>query len=63
MKKRSAKTYNPEVELVKGATLEVASYDKTQRIAVVADKVTVGGVAGVAGISGLATGRHDASIC
>lgn len=62
MKKRSAKTYNPEVELAKGATLEVASYDKTQKINVLAGKVTVGGAAGIAEISGVATGRHDASI-
>ena len=56
------KTYNPAVEMAKGARLEAASYDKTQKIAVIAGKVTVGGVAGVAEISGVATGRHDASI-
>ena len=54
--------YNPELELIKGAKLEAASYDKTQQIAVIAEKVTVGGVAGVAEISDIATGRHDASI-
>ena len=54
--------YDPEVEFAKGAKLEVASYDKTQKIRIVAGKVTVGGVAGVAEISGVATGRHDASI-
>lgn len=54
--------YNPEVELAKGAKLEAATYDKTQKIAVVAGKVTVGGIAGVAEISGVATGRDDASI-
>ena len=54
--------YNPEVELAKGAKLEVATYDKTQKIAVISSKVTVGGVAGVAEVSGVATGRHDASI-
>lgn len=54
--------YNPEVELAKGAKLEAASYDKTQRIKVVVNKVTVGGEAGIAEISGIATGRNDASI-
>lgn len=54
--------YNPEVELLKGAKLEAASYDKTQQIAVVAGKVTIGGIAGVVEISGVAAGRHDASI-
>lgn len=62
MKKRSNKDYNPEVELAKGATLEAASYDKTQTIKVLVHKVTVGGKAGVAEISGVATGRSDASI-
>ena len=61
MKKKKA-NYNPEVELVKGATLDVASYDKTQKIKVTADKVTVGGIAGRAEISGIATGRNDTSI-
>lgn len=56
------KTYNPEVEFSKGAKLEAASYDKTQKIAVIAGKVTVGGIAGVVAVSGVATGRHDASI-
>jgi hypothetical protein len=55
-------TYNPEVELAKGAKLEAASYDKTQTIKVLVDKVTVGGKAGVAEVSGIATGRNDASI-
>lgn len=54
--------YNPEVELAKGAKLEVATYDKTQTIKVVAAKVTVGGTPGIAEISGISTGRHDASI-
>jgi hypothetical protein len=54
--------YDPNVELSKGARLETASYDKTQKIAVLAGKVTVGGLAGVVDISGIATGRHDASI-
>lgn len=54
--------YNPEIELLKGATLEVASYDKTQKITVLVNKVTVGGKAGIAEISGIATGRSDASI-
>jgi len=54
--------YNPEIELAKGAKLEAASYDKTQTIKILADKVTVGGNAGTAQISGIATGRNDASI-
>lgn len=62
MKKKKAGGYNPEVELAKGAKLEAASYDKTQKIVVVAGKVTVGGIAGLLEISGTATGRHDASI-
>jgi len=62
MKKKSNDTYNPEVELAKGAKLEASSYDKTQRIIVTANKVTVGGKAGIADISGIATGRNDASI-
>lgn len=62
--KRNArkKNYNPEVELAKGATLDAASYDKTQKIKVSATKVTVGGKPGRAEITGIATGRHDASI-
>lgn len=62
--KRNArkKNYNPEVELAKGATLDAASYDKTQKIKVSATKVTVGGKPGRAEITGVATGRHDASI-
>lgn len=56
------KNYDPDVELAKGAKLETASYDKTQKITVVADKVTVGGKAGVVAVSGVSTGRHDASI-
>lgn len=55
-------SYNPEVELAKGAKLEAATYDKTQQIKVLIDKVTVGGKAGVLEISGIATGRNDASI-
>ena len=63
MKKRESEgNYNPEVELAKGARLEAASYDKTQKIMVIAGKVTVGGTPGCAEISGIATGRHDASI-
>lgn len=60
MSKRVA--YNPEVELKKGAQLQAASYDKTQTVKVLADKVTVGGQVGIADISGIATGRTDASI-
>lgn len=62
MKKRIKKEYNPEVELAKGATLEAASYDKTQTIKVLVNKVTIGGKAGIAEISGIATGRNDTSI-
>lgn len=61
-KKRRLSSYNPDVELAKGATLTVASYDTTQRIEAIADKVTVGGKSGIAKISGIATGQHDASI-
>lgn len=60
--KKKTRAYNPEVELAKGATLDVASYDKTQKIKVTAGKVTVGGIAGRAEISGIATGRNDGSI-
>lgn len=55
-------SYNPEIELAKGAKFEAATYDKTQTIKVSAAKVTVGGIPGVAEISGVATGRTDASI-
>jgi len=55
-------TYNPEIELQKGATLTAGSYDKTQSVAVAENKVTVGGKAGVAEISGLATGRPGSGI-
>lgn len=61
-KRRRSSSYNPDVELAKGATLTVASYDKTQRIEPVSDKVTVGGKPGIAKITGVATGQHDASI-
>jgi hypothetical protein len=56
------KTYNPETELAKGARLEAASYDKTQKVQIIANKVTVGGQAGVVEVSGIATGRSDTSI-
>lgn len=62
MKHKKSGTYNPDVELAKGAKLEAATYDKTQKISVLVGKATVGGIAGVAEISGVATGRHDASI-
>lgn len=55
-------TYNPEVELAKGAKLEAATYDKTQTIKVLIPKVTVGGKAGIIEITGIATGHTDASI-
>ena len=60
--KSKKNAYNPEVELAKGAKLEAASYDKTQKIVVIVNKVTVGGRPGEAVVSGLATGRTDASI-
>lgn len=62
MKRSRKQKYDPEIELAKGATLDVASYDKTQAIKVTANKVTVGGIAGIAEISGKATGRDDGSI-
>jgi len=62
MKKKRGHVYNPEIELAKGATLDAASYDKTQKIKVIVPKVTVGGIPGRAEISGIATGRNDASI-
>lgn len=55
-------TYNPEIELAKGAKFTASSYDKTQQVGILADKVTVGGVPGVAEFSGIATGPYDASI-
>ena len=54
--------YNPEVELAKGAKFEAATFDKTQKIKVLAAKVTVGRTPGIAEVSGIATGRNDASI-
>ncbi len=57
MEKKKRPIYNPELELAKGATLDAASYDKTQKIKVTADKVTVGGISGRVEISGTATGR------
>lgn len=62
MKKKQTTPYNPDLELSKGAKLQASSYDETQTIKVLMDKVTVGGQAGVAEISGIATGRDDASI-
>lgn len=56
------KVYNPEVELAKGATLDAASYDKTQKIKVTVAKVTVGGIPGRAEVSGVATGKLEAGI-
>ena len=62
MEKKKGHVYIPEVELAKGANLEVASYDKTQKIIVTAAKVTVGGIPGRAEISGTATGRIEPGI-
>ena len=62
MKSKKTTAYNPELELAKGATLDAASYDKTQKVKVNFDKVTVGGLAGRAEITGTATGRPGAGI-
>ncbi|MGD9643191.1 MAG: hypothetical protein AB7V08_10675 [Elusimicrobiales bacterium] len=62
MKKTKKGRYDPAVELEKGATLDAASYDKTQKIKVSGTIVTVGGKPGRAEISGIATGRTDNSI-
>lgn len=62
MKPKKSRPYNPELELAKGATLDAASYDKTQKIKVTAGKVTVGGISGRAEISGTATGRTQPGI-
>ena len=61
MGKKKKAIYKPEVELAKGAKFEAASYDKTQKIKVTAEKVTVGGIPGRAEISGLATGHVPAA--
>ena len=57
-----SRAYDPYIELNKGATLTVESYDKTQKIAVNSGKVAVGGKPGIVEISGLATGRQEAGI-
>ena len=62
MQRKSNDRYNPEIELTKGAKFTASSYDKTQQVKIIADKVTVGGVPGVAEFFGIATGPHDASI-
>ena len=62
MKQKKGHVYIPEVELAKGATLDAASYDKTQKIKVTVPKVTVGGIPGRAEISGIATGRIEPGI-
>jgi len=62
MAKKNKGTYNPDIELTKGAKLETSSYDKTQRSKVLEERVTVGGKAGTVEFSGIATGRTDASI-
>jgi hypothetical protein len=51
--------YDPEKELAKGAILTAASYDKTQKVLVTADKVTVGGKPGITKISEIATGEGE----
>ena len=60
MKKKAV--YNPELELAKGATLDAASYDKTQKVKVTVPKVTVCGIPGRVEISGIATGRIEPGI-
>ncbi len=62
MVKKNSGGYDPAVELAKGAKFQASSYDETQKIAVTAGKVTVGGKPGIAEITGLATGKHDSSI-
>lgn len=62
MNKKRKNVYIPEVELAKGAKLQASSYDKSQTVKVLANKVTVGGLAGIAEIYGIATGRNDTSI-
>ena len=57
MKKKGAGGYDPVVELAKGAKLEAAAYDKTQKAMVLAGKVTVGGKPGIVEITGIATGH------
>jgi hypothetical protein len=54
------KGYDPALEFAKGAKLEAAAYDKTQKATVIADKVTVGGKPGIAEITGIATGHIPA---
>ena len=61
-RKNRTKTYDPAVEFAKGATLDAASYDKTQKVKVSGNIVTVGGKPGRVEISGIATGRTDSSI-
>jgi hypothetical protein len=61
-KNKTAENYNLDMELEKGATLTAASYDKTQKITVIAGKVTVGGKPGIVEISGIANGAQDAGI-
>jgi hypothetical protein len=51
--------YDPEVELAKGAKLEALCNDETQKIAIVAGLVTVGGKPGLAEISGRASGGDN----
>ena len=62
MKNRHGGRYDQDVEMEKGATLDAASYDKTQKIKVSFDKVTVGGKSGRLEISGIATGKQNAKI-
>ena len=62
MDKKKRPVYNPELELAKGANLDAASYDKTQKVKVTTGKVTVGGIPGRAEISGTATGRIEPGI-
>ena len=62
MKKKGAGGYDPVMELAKGAKLEAAAYDKTQKATVIAGKVTVGGKPGIVEITGIATGHIPAAV-
>jgi len=55
----STRTYNPAKEKAKGATLEVLSSDRTQKMQVLAKKATVGGIPGKIRVSGVATGEGE----
>jgi hypothetical protein len=54
-----ARTYDPAKEKAKGATLEVFTSDRTQKMQVLAKKATVGGIPGKIRVSGVATGGGE----